>query len=107
MVRVPLTDLRHHLSEAVARLRELDTSASGGNQLATVLADLEVALDQARAVEGASLDGGADRLPGSEALYRAIFENAAVGIRLSDVHRGAMIVEANPAFHRLLGYADG
>src|SRR5262245_7481255 len=40
-------------------------------------------------------------------LYRAAFENAAVGIRVADVARGGSIVQANAAMHRLLGYADG
>jgi PAS domain S-box-containing protein len=41
----------------------------------------------------------------SQELYRAVFENATVGIRVADLE--GRIVRANPAMHALLGYADG
>ena len=51
--------------------------------------------------------GAASPLRDSEDWYRAVFDNAAVGIRVADVARGGRIVQANRAMHRLLGYPDG
>ena len=41
----------------------------------------------------------------SEARFRAIFENAAIGVTVVDAD--ARLVDCNPAMHRMLGYADG
>ena len=39
--------------------------------------------------------------------FRAVFDNAAIGIRLADVADEGRLLEANEAFHRLLGYEPG
>ncbi len=41
----------------------------------------------------------------SDARYRALFENPVIGIRISSVAEGGRIVEANPAYQRMLGYS--
>ena len=40
----------------------------------------------------------------SEAVFRSIFENAAIGITMANMHEE--IVKCNPAFARLLGYTE-
>ena len=40
-----------------------------------------------------------------ESLYRALFENPVIGIRISSVADGGRIVEANPAYQRMTGYS--
>jgi len=40
----------------------------------------------------------------SESMFRSIFENAAIGVTLTDMRR--RLVRCNPAFARLLGYAE-
>ena len=40
----------------------------------------------------------------SESMFRSIFENAAIGVTLTDTQR--RFVRCNPAFARLLGYAE-
>ena len=42
----------------------------------------------------------------SEALYRILFENPVIGIRISSVSEGGRIVEANPAYQEMLGYSE-
>src|SRR5205085_9973189 len=41
----------------------------------------------------------------SEARYRVFFENPVIGIRISSVAEGGRIVEANPAYQKMLGYS--
>src|SRR5437764_15043206 len=41
----------------------------------------------------------------NESRYRALFENPVLGIRVSSVAEGGRIVEANPAYQRMLGYS--
>jgi PAS domain S-box-containing protein len=41
----------------------------------------------------------------SDSRYRALFENPVIGIRISSVAEGGRIVEANPAYERMLGYS--
>src|SRR5436305_9258493 len=41
----------------------------------------------------------------NEKRYRALFDNPAIGIRISSVAAGGRIVEANPAYQRMLGYS--
>lgn len=43
---------------------------------------------------------------GSEARYRALFENPLLGIRISSVAEGGRIVEANLVYQKLLGYSE-
>ena len=40
-----------------------------------------------------------------ETRYRALFENPVIGIRISSVADGGRIVEANPAYQKMLGYS--
>ncbi len=51
----------------------------------------------------------APRIPegsaGSSERYRALFDNPAIGIRISSVAEGGRIVEANPAYEKMLGYS--
>src|SRR5262245_58283677 len=42
----------------------------------------------------------------SEARYRALFDNPFLGIRISSAAEGGRIVEANPAYQKMLGYAE-
>ena len=37
--------------------------------------------------------------------YRALFDNPVIGIRISSVAEGGRIVEANPAYQKMLGYS--
>jgi PAS domain S-box-containing protein len=41
----------------------------------------------------------------SDARYRALFENPVIGIHISSVAEGGRIVDANPAYQRMLGYS--
>src|SRR4029079_13373458 len=41
----------------------------------------------------------------SDARYRALFDNPVIGIRISSVAEGGQIVEANPAYQKMLGYS--
>ena len=41
----------------------------------------------------------------NESHYRELFENPIIGIRISSVAHGGRIVEANPAYRRMLGYS--
>jgi PAS domain S-box-containing protein len=43
--------------------------------------------------------------PANDARYRALFENPVIGIRISSVAEGGRIVEANPAYQKMLGYS--
>src|SRR6478672_10004326 len=42
---------------------------------------------------------------GSESLYRALFDNPVIGIRVSSVADGGRIVEANTAYQKMTGYS--
>src|SRR3954447_6397302 len=53
-------------------------------------------LDEVRATGGSS---------GNENRYRALFDNPVIGIRISSVAEGGRIVEANPAYQKMLGYS--
>src|SRR5436305_7504579 len=41
----------------------------------------------------------------NEKRYRALFDNPAIGIRISSVAEGGRIVEANAAYQKMLGYS--
>src|SRR6476660_5781954 len=41
-----------------------------------------------------------------EARYRALFDNSVIGIRISSVAEGGRILEANPAYQKMLGYTE-
>jgi two-component system, cell cycle sensor histidine kinase and response regulator CckA len=87
------------LAEARALIAELEGTAGVNGAAAPTLEELRAALERVEE----ELEG----LRRGERRYRAIFENAAIGIRLADVASGGVIVEANDAFHRLLGYEPG
>jgi PAS domain S-box-containing protein len=53
----------------------------------------------------ADLPRSADDRSESENRYRALFENPVIGIRISSVADGGRIVEANPAYQKMLGYS--
>src|SRR5258708_802205 len=42
----------------------------------------------------------------NDSRYRALFENPVIGIRISSVADGGRIVEANPAYQKMLGYPE-
>ena len=48
----------------------------------------------------------AEALRQSEARFRAIYESAAVGIRVSDLESGGRIVQANQAFQDMTGFSE-
>jgi PAS domain S-box-containing protein len=48
------------------------------------------------------VDGGRSE---NESRYKALFENPVIGIRISSVADGGRIVEANPAYQKMLGYS--
>jgi two-component system cell cycle sensor histidine kinase PleC len=50
---------------------------------------------------GVAADGDSE----TESRYRALFENPVIGIRISAVADGGRIVEANPAYRKMLGYS--
>jgi PAS domain S-box-containing protein len=54
-----------------------------------------------------TLSGDLDLRSESAGWLRAIFDNVRVGVRLADVASGGVILQANRAFHELLGYPDG
>jgi PAS domain S-box-containing protein len=55
--------------------------------------------DDTEAQEG--LEGSGE----SSSRYRAIFDNPAIGIRISSTAEGGRIVEANPTYQKMLGYS--
>jgi len=55
--------------------------------------------DDTEAQEG--LEGSGE----SSSRYRAIFDNPAIGIRISSTAEDGRIVEANPAYQKMLGYS--
>jgi PAS domain S-box-containing protein len=50
-------------------------------------------------------DSAAGRSSENDLRYRALFESSVIGIRVSSVADGGRIVEANPAYRRMLGYS--
>jgi PAS domain S-box-containing protein len=99
-------ELRRSVARALAELRECQRRAADG-ALGDVLDDLEAALEQLETSQRAAATDRESLRHDAEAQLRAIFDNAAVGIRLVDVAAGGIIVRANRAFHELLGYEEG
>jgi PAS domain S-box-containing protein len=55
--------------------------------------------------DDAEAQGGLEGSGESSSRYRAIFDNPAIGIRISSTAEGGRIVEANPAYQKMLGYS--
>ena len=66
------------------------------------LLDRQVVINQLRARLGEERKGAEEAFRESEARFRAVFENAAIGIALVDMHGHP--VESNPALQKMLGY---
>ena len=66
------------------------------------LLDRQVVINQLRARLGEERKGAEEAFRESEARFQAVFENAAIGIALVDVHGHP--VESNPALQKMLGY---
>ena len=99
-------ELRRAVGGALADLRERQRESADAG-LGRCLDALETSLRQLEASQRAAATGSESLRHDAEAQFRAIFDNAAVGIRLVDVIAGGLIVRANRAFHDLLGYEDG
>ncbi len=55
--------------------------------------------------DDAEAQGGLEGSGKRSSRYRAIFDNPAIGIRISSTAEGGRIVEANPAYQKMLGYS--
>ncbi|MEO6195653.1 MAG: PAS domain S-box protein [Thermoanaerobaculia bacterium] len=55
--------------------------------------------------DGTEAQEGLEGSGESSSRYRAIFDNPAIGIRISSTAEGGRIVEANPTYQKMLGYS--